>query len=234
MALCIERYMKKDEKYRVLDIGSRRVAQQRLSHAELLADYDCDYVGVDIREGSNVDVVMDKPYRLPVKSSSMDIVLSGQTFEHIPFFWASILEIARVMRPNGYLFLTAPSRGHRHSDIDCWRFYPDGLRAIASWSRLRVREAFTDFPPAIGGDFPNRHDFGAIDSDNYYWGDSVGVFQKPARYPLTIIPVRWAVRWWANRMPSVAPKPRKGSIPAGSRERDDVLALGESQGARQA
>ena len=58
---------------------------------------------------------MEKPYRIPVKSGSFDIVLSGQVFEHVPLFWASLLEIARVMKPEGYFFLTVPSRGHVHA-----------------------------------------------------------------------------------------------------------------------
>src|SRR5205085_2881574 len=79
----------------------------------------------------------------------VDIVLSGQVFEHVPFFWASLLEIARVMKPEAYFFLTVPSCGHLHSTYDCWRVYPYGLRAMAACSRLVLRRAFTDFPPPI-------------------------------------------------------------------------------------
>ena len=63
--------------------------------------------------------------------------------------WASILEITRVLKPGGHAFITAPSRGHIHNVQDCWRFYPDGMRALAAWSRLELREAFTDFPPRV-------------------------------------------------------------------------------------
>jgi SAM-dependent methyltransferase len=177
-----------------------------------LQDYDCDYTGVDIRAGANIDVVMTKPYRIPLKSRSFDVVLSGQVFEHVPFFWASLLEIARVMKPRAYFFLTVPSRGHRHSTYDCWRVYPDGLRAMAAWSRLNLREAFTDFPPTVGA---RKHDFKAIDDANHYWGDTVGVFQKPARYPSLRAAVLSApVRLWANRIADLEgvpePKRRRG------------------------
>jgi SAM-dependent methyltransferase len=200
MGLSIQRYMDKGRRYRVLDFGSGTSPGQRLTHRNLLSEYDCDYTGVDVREGNNIDRVMEKPYRIPAKGGSFDIVLSGQVFEHVPFFWASLLEIARVMRPGAYFFMTVPSRGHVHSTYDCWRVYPDGMRAMAAWSRLNLREAFTDFPPSIPGR-RKKHDFGAIDADNYYWGDSVGVFQKPARYPsLRAAVLRSAVLLWANRI----------------------------------
>src|SRR5687768_9990746 len=99
MAVCIDRYLKKGRRYQVLDLGSRVSLNQTLTHRQLLADYDVAYVGVDVRKGRNVDMVMKKPYRIPVKSGTVDIVLSGQVFEHIPFPWASILEVARVLTP---------------------------------------------------------------------------------------------------------------------------------------
>jgi hypothetical protein len=62
MALSIQRYMEKGRKYRVLDFGSGTSPRQTLTHRSLLGEYDCDYTGVDIREGNNIDLVMKKPY----------------------------------------------------------------------------------------------------------------------------------------------------------------------------
>jgi SAM-dependent methyltransferase len=218
MRLSIQRYVDKDRTHKVLDFGSGISRQQTLTHRSLLEGYDCDYTGVDIRAGENIDVVMTKPYRIPLRSRSFDIVLSGQVFEHVPFFWASLLEIARVMKPRAYFFLTVPSRGHEHSTYDCWRFYPDGLRAMAAWSRLALREGFTDFPPTVGD---RKHDFAAIDDVNYYWGDTVGVFQKPARYPSLRAAILSApVRLWANRIADLEGVPLARRPP---RRRSDVL-----------
>lgn len=197
MSRCIERYLSKDRHYRVVDLGSRRVRKQPLTHRDLLRDYDHAYLGVDIVPGPNVGAVMSKPYRIPVSSGSVDVVLSGQTFEHIPFPWASMLEIARILRAGGYLFLTAPSRGHVHARVDCWRYYPDALRALGAFSALEVVEAHTDFPPRGEG---RRLDYAGIDTSTAYWGDTVGVFRKPPRYPSwRIAPIREVVIWWANR-----------------------------------
>lgn len=220
MAICVERYMEKGRPYSVLDLGSRISPGQDATHRGLLREYDCEYTGVDIRAGRNVDVVMKRPYSVPVKSNSADIVFAGQVFEHVPFFWASMLELARVMKPNGHLFVTVPSRGHVHSAYDCWRYYPDGLRAMAAFSGLELREAHTDFPPTVESDRPRpRHDFANIDAAKYYWGDTVGVFRKPASYSSArVAVVRAVVRWWANRIGDLDGVP----APVDSRH-DDVL-----------
>jgi SAM-dependent methyltransferase len=210
MALCIKMYMRTDQSYRVLDLGSRISRGQRQTHRDLLRGYDCEITGVDIRAGRNVDVVMAKPYRIPVKSNSIDVVLSGQVFEHIPFPWVTILEIARVLRPGGHAFITAPSRGHVHDLQDCWRYYPDSFRALAAFSRLRLKEAHTDFPP-VRGRARRRWDYKGIDDVDHYWGDSVGVFRKPADYPewKIAVPREMLIRW-ANRVGDLdqVPKPR--------------------------
>ena len=198
MRRCVDTYLSQGRRYRVVDFGSRISDGQRNSHRDLLAEYDVDYVGVDIDEGRNVDVVMKRPYKIPLGANSVDVVISGQVVEHIPFFWASFLELARILRPGGLIFLTVPSRGHTHDVYDCWRIYPDGLRAVAAMSRLELLEGRTDFPPTTDG---RRFDYAGIDQTRAYWGDTVGVFRKPRRYPdLEIWLFRTVAVWWANRI----------------------------------
>ncbi|MFG2426188.1 methyltransferase domain-containing protein [Streptomyces sp. NPDC048590] len=207
MRLCVDEYLPKDRRHRVVDLGSRISGKQKRTHRGLLADHDIDYFGVDVLDGPNVDAVMTRPYRIPVKSRSADVVLSGQAFEHIPFFWVSMMEIARVLKPGGHAFVTAPSRGHAHDAQDCWRYYPDGFRAMAAHSGLELREAYTDFPPTKG----IWHDYRGIDAKAAYWGDSVGVFRRPSSYPrLRMFAVRETAVWWANRVGGVdrVPLPR--------------------------
>jgi SAM-dependent methyltransferase len=197
--------------YRVLDFGSGISPGQDWTHRDLLDGYNCTVRGADVEGGPNVDIVMSKPYRLPLRSESVDVIITGSAFEHIPFFWASILELARVLRPRGFIFLTAPSRGHVHTIQDCWRYYPDGMRSLAAFARLHLREAHTDFPPKGNG---RRFDYASIETKNYYWGDSVGVFQKPRNYSKLVTLAREPIIWWANRVGGIdhvpPPKPVKG------------------------
>jgi SAM-dependent methyltransferase len=138
---------------------------------------------------------MPKPYRVPLRSGSVDVVISGQVFEHIPFFWASALEIARVLKPGGVFLMSVPSRGRPHTAVDCWRYYPDGVRAMAAFAHLEVLRATTDFPPVRGA-----RDQRYARAPEHYWGDTIGVLRKPLGYPsVRMTLVRTPLLWWANR-----------------------------------
>ena len=185
----------------VVDFGAHTKAKRidgQMVHRRLLGDRDCTMIGVDVREGPHVDLVMPKPYLVPLRSGSVDVVISGQVFEHIPFFWASALEIARLLKPGGVFLMSVPSRGRPHTAVDCWRYYPDGLRAMAAFAGLEVRRARTDFPPREEGPY---HRYALIEDDlDRYWGDTVGVLEKPGNYPSWRIAVaRRPLLWWANR-----------------------------------
>jgi SAM-dependent methyltransferase len=207
MVECIEKYLNKKKHYYVLDFGSFINTGQVAHHRELLAGYNCHITGVDIQAGRNVDVQMTKPYSIPMPSNSQDVVITGQVFEHIPFPWVSMLEIARVLKPGGFLFLTAPSRGHRHSTYDCWRYYPDSMRALAVHAELNLLEAYTDFPPNVAGG--KKHDYAAIDSTDHYWGDTTGVFQKPRwTFSLRRILIRRLTVRYANQFNGLESVPR--------------------------
>jgi FkbM family methyltransferase len=201
---------------RALDVGSRSVSEQKLTHRSVIAGTDLQYVGIDLGAGPNVDLVMEQPYVLPIEDDSIDIIFSGQVFEHIPYFWVTFVEMARVLRNGGFILLSAPSRGHQHSHpTDCWRFYPDGMLALAAFTGLELISAHTDFPPRIEG--RSHFDYSKISSYRY-WGDTVGVFTKTAGYPADeIAPMRKALVDWSNarqlRRPS-APRSTSDLSPA--------------------
>src|SRR5579875_3289944 len=99
MRVCVDHYLRAGKHYRVLDLGSRQIRQHHETQQSLLAHLDYEYVGADVVAGPNVDIVMTKPYRIPVKANSFDVVMSNQAFEHIPFPWASLLEMSRIVKP---------------------------------------------------------------------------------------------------------------------------------------
>lgn len=208
----IDQYLTPGSHQRVLDFGSRVARAGQQTHRDLFEGRNVTYLGTDVEAGPNVDVVMPQPYRIPVATGSVDMVISGQVFEHIPFFWASMLEIARVLKPGGHFIVTVPSRGHHHSTYDCWRYYPDGIRSMAAWAGLELLDARTDFPPALP-DTGGRHDYAAIDGPHHYWGDTAGVLRKPtAKYPrMKFAIVRLVVRWWANHVKDLERVPRTTS-----------------------
>ena len=110
---------------RILDFGSQQVNPVSLTYRTLLDRSPWTYIGLDIADGHNVSVKVDDAYDWSeVESDSVDVVVSGQAFEHVEFFWASAFEIGRVLRPGGLLMLIAPSGGYEHRfPLDCWRYY---------------------------------------------------------------------------------------------------------------
>ena len=91
----------------VLDIGCFNKWPSQLLPA------NCRYIGLDYFKtatewyGSVPDVFGDA-CKLPVKSSSIDVVLLLDVLEHLPSIDTALQEAARVLRPNGKLILQMP------------------------------------------------------------------------------------------------------------------------------
>lgn len=150
----------------IADIGSQDVNG---SYQPLFDDEGWSYTGVDMAPGRNVDVVLADIYAWDeLETGAFDVVVSGQAFEHIEYFWLTMLEVARIMRPGGVCCLVAPSSGFEHRyPVDCWRFYPDGMRALARYAGLEVLEAYAEWDKEK---YPTR---------DATWQDCVLVARKP-------------------------------------------------------
>jgi SAM-dependent methyltransferase len=159
---------RKDESLVILDVGSYDVNG---TYRSLFEAPNWTYVGVDQAPGANVDVVLADPYHFRgIRSESIDVVVTGQTFEHVEYFWVTMLEIARVMKPGAVCCIVVPSSGPRHLfPVDCWRFFPDGLSALARHAGLVVREVSLDNGSKV---YPDRSE---------QWNDAVLVCAKPLR-----------------------------------------------------
>ncbi len=78
-----------------------------------------------------------------IEDETFDLCISGQTFEHNPFFWVTFSEIARILSPGGVMCIIAPGAGpvHRYP-YDCWRFYPDSWRSLCLLSGMVLVEDY--------------------------------------------------------------------------------------------
>jgi SAM-dependent methyltransferase len=165
-----QRYLagREGELLNIYDLGSQDVNG---SYRPLFSVLTWHYVGLDMTIGKNVDVVLHTPYAWhEVASGSADVVISGQAFEHIQYFWITMLEVARVLKPAGICCIIAPSSGPEHRyPLDCWRFYPDGMRSLAHFAQMEVLEATTQW-----------EDNGYTDGSDW-WHDSMLVCRKPDR-----------------------------------------------------
>lgn len=74
-----------------------------------------------------------------VPSNYFDVAISGQAFEHDKFFWKTLENIKRIIKPNGIVIIIVPSKGDFHQyPLDCYRFYPDSAIIFAEMLNARV------------------------------------------------------------------------------------------------
>lgn len=124
---------------RVIDIGSY---DKGGTYRKIFENPGYSYMGLDINQGPNVDFVPEDVYHWDeIPDGTFDVVISGQTFEYIEYPWLTIKEIERILKPSGFCFIIVPSSIYYETKSDCYRFYPDGLSALAKWADLKVHHA---------------------------------------------------------------------------------------------
>jgi len=87
---------------------------------------------------------MTGEYEFPFEDNSIDLIVCGQVLEHVKNPFKSVAEMKRVLKPDHYMILIAPSTGKRHDSIDCWRFMDDSFKAIAEDVGLKVVVDYID------------------------------------------------------------------------------------------
>ena len=96
MKIFKEKHLDSTQKLKILDIGSMDVNG---SYKDIFSEKNWTYHGADMEKGKNVDILLDNPYFWDnLQSESYDVVISGQTFEHIEVFWITILQINRILK----------------------------------------------------------------------------------------------------------------------------------------
>jgi len=104
-----------------------------------------EYIGLDW-PGSMADVHGDA-MQLPFADASFDTLLCNQVLEHVPEPWRLMDEAARVLKPGGFLILTAPQTWHlHHVPFDYYRYTCFGLKFLADRSGLEI----VDLEPTCG------------------------------------------------------------------------------------
>ena len=133
-------------KIKILDVGSYDVNG---SYKELFIGDQYEYYGLDMEEGPNVDIVIENPYDWSTLGvETYDVVISGQAFEHIEFFWLTMANMATVLKKDGLICIVVPcgSEEHRYP-VDCYRFFTDGMIALARYVNFEILHSHTNRAP---------------------------------------------------------------------------------------
>lgn len=71
---------------------------------------DCEYIGLDVAPGRNVDIVCEgQKYDAP--DSSFDVVISCEVMEHNPYWLETFQNMVRVCKPGGLIVMTCATIG---------------------------------------------------------------------------------------------------------------------------
>ena len=142
-----ETYLNPNEELKILDIGSFD-KDGNYNYGLILNEKKWTYHGLDLKQGNNIDIVVENAYDWEdeIEDETDDLVISGQAFEHIEFFWLTLEQVKRVLKPGGLFFLIVPSTGPVHKNpYDCYRFNENAMKAMAKYINFRVIEYGTNF-----------------------------------------------------------------------------------------
>lgn len=105
----------------VLEIGSR--ARSGITRKELVPKQH-NYFGLDINEGPNVDIVGDAHNLTRLFGEKKFVgVFSLAVFEHLAMPWKVVLEINKILEPNGIVFVSCQQTWPVHEEpCDYWRY----------------------------------------------------------------------------------------------------------------
>ena len=136
-----ENYLNPKDDLKILDIGSFDKSGD-YNYGLILNEEKWTYHGLDLKEGNNVHIVVEDSYDWnEIKDKTYDVIVSGQAFEHIEYFWLTLEQIKRVLKPGGLFCLIVPSSGPVHRNpYDCYRFNQDAMKAMAKYINFTILE----------------------------------------------------------------------------------------------
>ena len=147
--------LKKVESPSILEIGSRRIPGNASNLHKDWAPHAAEFIGTDFMEGDDVDVLADlHTLSMTFGTDRFDGVISCSTMEHVQFPWIAAVEIARVMKPGGVLFVqTHHTYPYHNFPADYWRFTEDGLATLFNPQiGFQVVSTASDIPCVIDSD----------------------------------------------------------------------------------
>lgn len=124
----IDKYLDKNKKLSILDVGSRSFGKDK-TYKHLCDNPNWTYTGLDIESGVNVDIVAKSSYCWQL-NKEYDVVISGQCMEHVKCLNLWVLEIVKALKPNGLVCIIVPMVFRKHFRYDYWRILPDGMKYL--------------------------------------------------------------------------------------------------------
>jgi SAM-dependent methyltransferase len=113
----------------VLEVGSRQTGNTTSFREDFPNN---KYVGLDMQEGNNVDVLCDLTKGIePLGEGQFGLIISCSVLEHTPQPWLMAANMERLLEKNGVCFLSVPWiwRFHKYPD-DYFRYTPAAIKSL--------------------------------------------------------------------------------------------------------
>lgn len=127
---------------RVLEIGPNGFPTR---FQTLVNDPSIKWETIDVADAPNSAGLTYKStdgYTFPIADDRFDVVISANVIEHVRTVWRWMREVARVCKPGGMVITLNPVNWPYHeAPVDCWRIYPEGMRALYEEAGLSVELA---------------------------------------------------------------------------------------------
>jgi len=156
-------------KPRVLELGTKRSIPDRSTRRDAWIPNAGEYLGSDIEDGIDVDVVADV-HRLTevVGEKQFDVIISCSTFEHLKYPHLAAHQIMKALKIGGVLFIQTHQTCPLHAyPYDYFRFSREALAGLFG-TKMGFRVIATDY------EFPARI-YAPHDPDGYKWPAFLGV-----------------------------------------------------------
>jgi SAM-dependent methyltransferase len=133
------------EKYAKSAIGRHRTVLEigpdgaPSTYRRLCEDLDPVWHTLDITDDPALTYPKSAEYSFSIPDESYDVVISAQVIEHVRRPWRWLREVARVTRVGGLVITINPvSWTYHEAPVDCWRIYPEGMKALYEDAFLTV------------------------------------------------------------------------------------------------
>lgn len=152
----------------ILEIGPDRFPST-LQKASAGVEVECWHT-LDVYPSDKLTYPASAEYEFKVETGRYDAVISAQVLEHVRKPWRWMPELARVTKPGGIVITIVPvSWTYHEAPVDCWRVYPEGIRALyedagletelAIWESMETPQYKRFIPGNSRGDQGRREQF---------------------------------------------------------------------------